>query len=109
MLAGSGGGNAATRSIVFQDAAPKATTRRVARGPVTPGPAASPTFVVDDVGQGHAAAGLVRPGEDRLVGRVAERQQVLAVMVLGIAEQPPRQVVFVDGRRDAADPELPGD
>ena len=42
------------------------------------------------------------------VGRVAEREQVLAVAVRGVAEEPPGEVVVVDRRGHAADPQLPG-
>ena len=49
-----------------------------------------------------------RPGEVRRVGRIAERQQVLAMPVGRVAEEAPGEVVLVDGRRHAADAELPG-
>ena len=57
---------------------------------------------------GDPAAGLRRPREVGRVGRVAEREQVLAVVVGRVAEELARQVVVVDGRRHAADAELPG-
>src|SRR4051794_41051214 len=65
-------------------------------------PGRLPALVVDDVGEGDAAAGLVRAAQVVRVGRVTEREDVLAVVVLGIAEELTGKVLFVDGRRDAA-------
>ena len=49
--------------------------------------AALPALLADDLVERPAAAGLRRPGEVVRVGRVAERQQVLAVLVGRVAEQ----------------------
>ena len=56
---------------------------------------------------GRRGRRAVRRGELRRVGRVAERQQVLAVVGLGVAEQAASEVVLVDRRRNAADARAP--
>src|SRR5690242_20179655 len=107
-LAGSGGGNRSTRIIVFHDAAPNTTTLpALGRRPSITRPR-SPTLVVDDVGEGGPAAGLLRPGQVIGVRGIAERQDVLAVPVVRVAEELPGEVVLVHGRGHAPDPELPG-
>src|SRR5215207_9395296 len=106
MLPGSGGGNDSTRIIVFHEAEPKTTTRsltepwriarsearrRTERTPWRPLAYGLPGLVVDDVGERLPPAGLVRAVEGGGVRRIPERDEVFAMVVVGIAEQPPGQ------------------
>ena len=60
---------------------------RLAQVPVAVDAERLPALLADDLVEGAAAAGLRRPGEVVRVGRVAERQHVLAMLVARVAEQ----------------------
>src|SRR6187399_2065235 len=67
-----------------------------------------PALLVDNLGEGPPATGLLGPSEVGRIGGIAERQQVFAGAVGGIAEKLARDLEVVDGGGHAADPELPG-
>ena len=66
-----------------------------------------PAFHMDDRVERSPAAATEGGGEDRWVRRIAEREDVLAPAVVGVAEAAPRERLIVDGRRAAADAEGP--
>lgn len=70
-------------------------------------PLTSPSLVVDDLLERHAPTGTVWCGQHRRIGRVAERQEEVAALIGGQAEQARRERKVVDRRRHAADSELP--
>src|SRR5438093_3503755 len=63
-----------------------------------------PAIPVDDLVEGPSVGPADR--SDRSVGRVAERDEQGAVPVLGVAQQPPGQVLVGNGRVAASDPQV---
>src|SRR3990172_1307796 len=55
-----------------------------------------------------SSTAAVRSGQDLEVGRVAEGEEVGALLVVRQAQQPARELELVDGGRHAADAQLPG-
>ena len=64
---------------------------------------------MDQLLEGQPAACLRRSREVLGPGGVSEREQELAVLVVRVGEDTLRDVVAVNGRRNAADPEVPHD
>lgn len=63
-----------------------------------------PALFVHELVERSAASRALRGGQDGRVGRIAERQDVIASLTLRVAQKLASYVLVEDGRRGAPDP-----